>query len=705
MKREFKIGFLKRQHDLPRFLWIGGITATVLLTWWLLAVPSSHAMPVLCTALLGICVFFLPGYLVRRLLLREDRWPILIEIPMFFALSLGVGLLVWLAARVLGGGLVLFGYLICGAVTVLGVLSIWLCRFESIRTQSSITVGWDSLYLVLLLVPIVFWTIVVFRVGAGYMPHSDNWYYLAVVRRIMVANNLIPGDPFFAGVADAERSGPWLAMVALWVKQGGVDLVALWEVLPAAIMPISLLAFYALAWMLFHDHWIAALVAVLTLAGRTGFTWNEPMMMAAPSNVALLLSFVGLGLGIEYGRKGRASFLVAAVLLAGAVAVQHVLVFAGLLLMLGVFSVAQLGMGLLKTSPGKESSDIRSPIEWRRAGLRLVLLVILSAVLAAPALVFWARGASATTNPIYDDLWGLFKAIGPWHVLRVSSLSGGPHLFAFSFLLLPLLLCLVSRHDWAVFLVAVMALVVLIGFTPPVVEAILRADVLPPWGIWRLVAQIYPFQLTVAALVYWGIKQAWPFVLRLFGGRRWLSFVVLGSILLLGWVPNVTPVAEPLLRYVQLARNGRPMESGMNWLREGPLAALPQDEGPMVVLSDASTSFYISGLTGHYVVAMPYGHASPLVIDDQERRDEVSGALAVGTDLGQMRSLLEKHGVTALVLVEDSELGKDTLSPEAWSYWVDTLKAASGEFELLFYQAGDDRQAAVYLWQPDGREP
>jgi len=156
---------------------------------------------------------------------------------------------------------------------------------------------------------------------------------------------------------------------------------------------------------------------------------------------------------------------------------------------------------------------------------------------------------------------------------------------------------------------------------------------------------------------------------------------------------------------VQVARQGCPMGDAVTWLREGPLAALPRTEEPVVVLSDINTSFYISGLTGHYVVAIPYGHASPLVPDDQERRDKVSDVLAADTNIDQMRALLERYDVTALVLVAGPDLGEAALSLEAWQYWVDTLEATGNEFKCLFRDETGDRRAAVYLWQSSEGAP
>jgi|GEM_PF-2267240 len=662
--------------------------------------------PTFLAVLCGLMIFFLPGYLLRRWLF-PSRWPLLAEVPLSFSLSLAVGALAWLTARLAGGKLLTLGVALAVAVVALAIAIVLRRRGRVVLPPSQPETRGLRTWLALLpvAVAVLFWAWVVFRVGASYMPESDNWYYLAVVRRILVAGNLVPGDPFFAGVADAGRSGPWLSLVALWVRLSGVDLMALWELLPGLVMPLALLAFYFLAWSWFHNHWVASLAVFLTLAGRTGFTWNEPMMMAAPSNIALLLLFVGLGLAIEYGRKGGWGYLAMAVLLAGTVAAQHILVLGGMLLMVAVFAVAQLVMSLIRPDPDAETDKAICPAQWRKAGLRLLLVLAPSALVAMPVVLFWGQSLAGTTNPIYSDLWGLFKAIGPWHVLRVSSLSGGPHLFAFSFLLLPLLLVKVRRHDCAALLIGVMVLVVLIAFTPPIVEAILRIGVLPPWGIWRLASQIYPFQFTVAACVCWGAQAMWPAVLSLFGGRRWTSVMAVGGLLLVGLVPNATPLLDPLLNYVQMARQGRPMEDAVAWLGTGPLAALPQSGEPMVVLSDISTSYYISGLTGHYVVAIPYGHASPLVPDDQERRGVVAGVLTVGGSMDSLRALLRRYDARALVLVARPDLGSHVLSSEAWRYWVEALDAAGDEFILRFRDETGGRRAAVYLWRPDEREP
>ena len=100
------------------------------------------------------------------------------------------------------------------------------------------------------------------------------------------------------------------------------------------------------------------------------------------------------------------------------------------------------------------------------------------------------------------------------------------------------------------------------------------------------------------------------------------------------------------------------------------------------------------------MVAISYGHASPLVPDDQERRDAVSRVLAANGDLDEMRALLERYQASAVVLVHSRDLGGAVLSSEAWQYWVDTLDAAGSEFTLRFREETPNRRAAVYVWQP-----
>lgn len=687
--------------------WAGGLLLVVGLTWTLMILPPTGAMPYLRAGLVGFCFLLVPGFLMRLLILPDTRWPLLIEIPLSFGLSVVVGAIAWLVTRLLDGSLGTLGLLTAGGVTLLSVLTILLRRPERL-TAAPLAAGEAKhrvLALVCLCLGILFWTLIVFKIGAYYMPRTDNWYYLAIVRRMLLSGSLTPGDPFFAGVADAERSGPWLAMVALWAVRSGMDIVALWGLLPALVMPVALLAFYSLAWMLFKDGWAAAVSVLLILAGRSGFIWNQPMMMAVPSYVALLLSFVSLGFAIEYGRSGKVGYLVVVGLLLGTTAAQHFLVFGGSLLMLLAFGLAQLGLGVLTSRSGTDGAGSVSSSQWLRSGGRLLAVAALAALIAVPAILFWSQSVANTTNPIYKDLWGLFKELGPWRVLRVSSLSGGPHLFAFSFLLLPFLLLRARRDDWAVFLLAMMVLVALIGFTPPIVELLLRSGVLPPWGIWRLVLQVYPFQLTVAAFACWAARRIWPSMLSLFGGRQGLALLAMAGALMLALVPNATPVVDPLLSYVRWARSPNRTAEAAAWLQQGSLAALPPAEEPLVVLSDASTSFLISGLTGHHVVAIPYGHASPLVADDQLRRDQVANLFEDEVDLEKARALLKDYGATAMVLVQEPALGEETLSPEQWEAWVSALETEAAEFPQLYREEGQDRRAAVYLWRSADGSP
>ena len=185
-----------------------------------------------------------------------------------------------------------------------------------------------------------------------------------------------------------------------------------------------------------------------------------------------------------------------------------------------------------------------------------------------------------------------------------------------------------------------------------------------------------------------------------------MALLAMGGVLLLVLVPNATPVLDPLLSYIHWARDpNRSMEEAATWLRQGPLEALPLGDEPLVVLSDVSTSFLISGLVGHHVVAIPYGHASPLVPDDQLRRDRVRALLEKEVDLGEARALLEEYGATAIVLVQEPALGEETLSPEVWDGWVGALEAEAPEFTQLYKDVGQDSRAAVYLWYPAEARP
>ena len=199
--------FLEKPNGDPVAVRAGALLLTIGLIWSMMVLRPWAPMPYLRAGLLAICLFFIPGFLLRVLILPDVLWPMLVQIPLSFGLSLGVGAVAWLACRVLGGSLNLFGLLLGGTLTTLAAAAILLrqIRPPALGSLAKERLRYGILALALLVAVILFWTLIVLRIGAYYMPRTDNWYYLGVVRSMLVSESLAPGDPFFAGVADAER--------------------------------------------------------------------------------------------------------------------------------------------------------------------------------------------------------------------------------------------------------------------------------------------------------------------------------------------------------------------------------------------------------------------------------------------------------------------------------------------------------------------
>ncbi len=288
----------------------------------------------------GALALLAPGYLLRRILLPTCTWSLPSRLGLDFALSLGIAFLAWLAALALGGALNAFAV---SLAVLLVIESGWL-GFRRIRgrneTQPQAKMG--RLPIAVAGVIAAFWALIALGQGALFMPDTDNWYYLAGVRHIAETERLLPGDPYFEGAVDPQRGSPWLAIVALLSRLGGIPPAALWDILPVLILPLAICANFLLAETLFRDGWAAALACLFLLYGFGRFTWDIPMMVVSPAGIAFILFLAACALTWVYLERRIAAALPLTLLLLAACAGTHLLVVAGYLLLLGSYGVLHL---------------------------------------------------------------------------------------------------------------------------------------------------------------------------------------------------------------------------------------------------------------------------------------------------------------------------------------------------------------------------
>ena len=683
---------IKAQRGRCFLCWVLATLLGVLV--WLLLSPFHLGLPPVVRAILVAPVLFLlPGYLLQRTFSLRREWRGLNLLPIAFGLSLGVGALAWGCTRILGDSLKTLTYLLVWACMALIAWNA-VANHRRDKEQRSATSPADRQALwpyLLVLGTTLFWMFVAVCWGALFMAETDNWYYLAIVRRIAQTQQLVPGDPYFPSVADPQRGGPWVALVALLVHLSGMNAATIWDASPVVLIPVAILAHYLLADTLFKDRLAAALSCLFLLYGFGRYTWDIPVMVVSPAGVGFILFLVTLALAWRNIQDGNRQVLLLALLTGWALASIHLLVFAGLLLTLGSFAVLHFVVH-------RQWAHVR----------RVLALTIIPSLLAVPFVQAWIGGGSQTTNPIYADEWGLLSEWGGWHIIRPSVLVGGsPSPWAWAFLLVPALVVFARRQLWAIFLLSTMLFVVGTAFNPLFVEPMLRSRLVPPWGIWRVALQVFQFQFVLGGLGAMTVRWLSQRIGQEWGKSKVIHVTLLVGSIGLGFLPSAVPLVKPLLEYVSRSLHfleHKATTFPFNWAEGGKF--LHHDLPPgSVILADANTSYFISALTDHYVVSIPYGHSSPFVSDDEQRRHDTARALDPNTEMNEILRILDDHQVDFVLLTFGPRVGAASLSSDAYARLVARFEGDPLHFQRVFSdEANPAQQTTIFAYIPAGSD-
>jgi hypothetical protein len=252
-----------------------------------------------------------------------------------------------------------------------------------------------------------------------------------------------------------------------------------------------------------------------------------------------------------------------------------------------------------------------------------------------------------------------------------------------------------------------MLFVVGTAFNPLFVELMLRSRLVPPWGIWRLALQVFQFQFMLGGLgvmaVRWlsqGIGQEW-------GRSKAIHITLLVGSLGLGFLPSAVPLVKPLLEYVSRSLHfleHKATTFPFNWA-EG-VKFLHHDLPPgSVILADNNTSYFISALTDHYVVSIPYGHSSPYVNDDEQRRHDTARALDPDTEMSEILRILDDYQVNFMLLTFGPRVGAASLSSDAYTRLVVRFEGDPLHFQRVFSdEANPAQQTTIFAYIPAGGE-
>ena len=225
-------------------------------------------------------LFTVPGVvLVHRFFDEHLSGPVIV--PVSFALSAGIFALVGVPFLVLHGSLDLYLWVsgaIVAASVVAAVLGI-LRRKPPAKNRASM-----RFYLGWLWLPFSLLSAILASTTWQHMPRSpyaDVWTYLAHVREFLNTDNLALHEPYFGNLTGTSRLqiNGWLLEQATFSRVSGIDPI---ELVPRYLGPtlvvMSLLAFYALARILFKSEVGALLAASLYALGfliQLGELWTS----------------------------------------------------------------------------------------------------------------------------------------------------------------------------------------------------------------------------------------------------------------------------------------------------------------------------------------------------------------------------------------------------------------------------------------------
>lgn len=218
-------------------------------------------------------------------------------------------------------------------------------------------------------------------------PHFDGdiLFHLAQIRKLAENSPVSPAEAFFPidKVNPAYGYNVWYFAVAIVASIAKADTVVVWSHLIFVILPISILALFSLAKVLFKDR-LAALAAAAFYVFFNGFLANawEFRFAPVPDQIARhVVLFVSLLLFLQYlNSKTRRDFFLT-VIVATSLTAIHLYSWVHFLLAVGSFSVI---------------SALFLPIENLKNGLKIVSAVIIT---SAPYLLLKLENAAAVVLP------------------------------------------------------------------------------------------------------------------------------------------------------------------------------------------------------------------------------------------------------------------------------------------------------------------
>jgi Family of unknown function (DUF6077) len=543
-----------------------------------------EALPLLAF-LSAFVLFLVPGLLLSHWLLGAHFSGAAL-VPVSFAISSGIFGLLGVPMLILH--LELGAYLLLAATVVAAFLVAAVVRVRlgltpeegKDGTLSPASSDW-------LWVPFALLSTVLAAASGARVPffYDDMWVYLAWVREFLSTDRLALYEPYFGNETGLSRVmiDGWLLEQAALSRVSGVDPIELvLDYLAPALVVVALLAFYALARILFRSE-AAALLSGCLLA-------LFYLVNLEPS----LLSFGGEFVGRLAEDKFVTRFVFLPVALALSVAFlesrkpRYLAFFA--LICCAVMAIHPVGIAIIGLSmAGFGLLHLALNLRRREAWAMMVALSVplLAVVLFPAAIVFVATGESLTAflsdadiNSHDPDVLANMVFVRPGRE-RIFEFRDGSYIMHPSLVLdpvvlgalllgLPFLIRRLRRHLPAQMLVGTLVLISIVCYVPPI-ATFLGDNVVVPGQLWRLAWPIpLAALLTVGWLAWEATRRAQAGLNSLGIGRRvtlFLPVVLVGAMAAVA-APAVVAGAGDIYRTGDVRSRCSPAEPVFGWVRD-----------------------------------------------------------------------------------------------------------------------------------------
>lgn len=626
----------------------------------------ADSLSTLRVIVVGLALLWVPGWFVQSLFLRRQSLPPLSRLSLPFVFSVGSIALIGAVVSALSGSLSTVQG--CVAVWWLALTIAWLIhtKFRKLglipRFQLTDPNFWPSL---LVLFFAAGCAVLAYYGGAWLSQTADSFYHLAAIRRQIELGSALPHGLFYVYEQPSTvlnvTAGTWHLVLTLFSLWSGVDITWLWLRLPVLLAPLLVVSFYSFANALFKNAWIALLGTLIQFV-----LYDKLDFRISPrsNQVGFVLLWVAFVLVFTYLDEANLRVFLLIEGLVVVLVTWHLLMAEFFLIGIGAYLCLRW-LATLVT---------RRRISLDQESRRLLYLLLPAVLVGVPFVLFKAAGGGilyakknwlGISRPTFGSTIQLgagFTMIGPFQLHRVdprwhfAPLRFALWLFAYftSLFLIPPALKL---RRFALFLFAPVAVVAFVLPNPFIITflqgkmtdiGLLRLVLLPAYGLilgwffWEYTGRWFRAIAALPAVARWSYGGTWRSVLGLIAAG--VALVLMGYIVIQEGIDNLRDLYSPSSTHKYSFARSR---SEMHLSTQPPYVFLMEHSLPgTVVASDPEYSYYLGGMTGRSVIAVPYTHTPPSTGPRFEVRFQDSlDILDPSIGLDQTAELLDKYDV------------------------------------------------------------